>query len=157
MSIIRRIEDYLEYPDKFNMLKFCVDYKELSEILWGFVDENDLKIIEESLNQVMVKALIGQVPKRFEGLSKEQIKSYFDQRKIELLDEVPESSLIRIKKRLNDLLIKNLSYVKRLEMKAPIKGNLENEEYYNNYLIVESVIPSLQYAVDSRKNKKGGK
>ena len=40
----------------------------------GFVDENDLKIIEESLNQVMVKALIGQVPKRFEGLSKEQIK-----------------------------------------------------------------------------------
>lgn len=54
-------------------------------------------------------------------------------------------------------MIKNLSYVKRLEMKAPIKGNLENEEYYNNYLIVESVIPSLQYAVDSRKNKKGGK
>ncbi len=155
--ILRTIEDYLEYPDKANLLKFCLDYKELSEIFWDSVDQDDLKIIENSLNQVMVNILMGNTPKRFEGFTDSEIKDHFNRMKINLIDSLPESTVIRIKKRLNELLLKNLAYARRLDMKAPINEELTAEDYYNNYLKVESSIPSLQYVVDRRKNKKGGK
>lgn len=63
IKLINNIKDYLEQPVYINLLAFCKKYTNLSENLWTFADQDDIKNIENTLFDILVKIKRENVPK----------------------------------------------------------------------------------------------
>jgi len=152
-KLIKNIKDYLEQPEYVNLLTFCKKYTNLSENLWAFADQDDIKNIEDTLSDILIKTKIGECPKKFEGLSDDQIKNIFYKIKIDVLNNIPENDTTLIKDRLNKEIIKNLVYAQKLNLIIPKKSLLSIEEYYKNSEITKKQIPILELKTNKGLNK----
>lgn len=152
-NIKDRINDYFEYPRNANLLEFCNNYKDLSEILFSCADEKQLKIIEEALESILKKSVLNETPENFKGLTNNQIIEIFKNYKIDVLNQVPDSKVKIIKDRINKILIKNLTYAKDLEMSVPVNNTLSNREYFDNYEIAKEQSIFLGILLENRKKK----
>lgn len=142
-NLKEKVTDYLEQPTWVNLMNFCNQYIELTNILWELTDEEDLKTINEALQQVLVKIKMGEVPNKFLGLSSSQIKAVFDQSKIELFESIPNVESKKIRDRLDKFILNKIIYAQKLQMSIPGSHSLTIKQYYENYKIAKEALPAI--------------
>lgn len=151
MSIKNAIINYLEEPDKINTKKFCEKYLATFEQYLSLADEELMKAIDDALQTVLVDKARGKASSKYTAMPEDRIKREFIQRKIKLLDSVPDDISQYARKQLNELLKRNSAYALKCEMVVPQgKDNLKTWEYYLNYLIAEQMIKVLSMEIQKK-------
>lgn len=146
-----KIVDYLNRPMYINLVNFCKEYINLSEMYWNMANKNFLESINKAYENVLIDKSAG---KRDYPLVKQtygEIASYFHQERIKLYAKIPERLANVIQEKINEFISKNREYARKLGLNIPIKNNLTTYQYYYNYEMIKQILPTLESKLWIRK------
>lgn len=149
----RKVIDYLEQPKYANMEKFCKKQLELSEHFWSMGNQDTIAAIKTASEQVLSEIYKGEIPVIFEGMDIDQIQGHFHNQLIAEYERIPKEITKPIRQALEKHIKQYLSYANKLNMHSPVMNELTTREHYLNYLIVERIVPHIEFQANKGKKK----
>ncbi|NLL02451.1 MAG: hypothetical protein GX265_05490 [Mollicutes bacterium] len=141
---MEKIIRFFEKPYYEGLEKLCKKYLELLENLWSFADTDEIRLIDETLNEVLIRKKMGDSPKKFINSTESQIKDYFNNEKVEVYENISPNITDMWLKKINRFLSDNKIFVENLGLIYPDSGQLDIRQNYVNYIFIKQILPSLE-------------